>query len=247
MATLHTWSRTLIEHAHIHCLVTEGGLSKDSHWKKRNNGYLLPVRAVMPVFRGKMLAYVHRAIEKGELTIPETMSFQKWKNLRNKLGRKKWNVHIRERYEYGKGVLSYLSRYIRGGAISNRRIVSYKNGEVTFRCRTGRRSKDTMSIPVERFMKRYFNHVPEPYTKIVRYYGLYAPTANEDLEECRRQLCQQPIQVIEEIDWQSYCGKRGNKHPEQCPVCGRKLLRLSDIPRPYYSEPPARNRLRTVA
>ena len=96
IATLHTWSQTLIDHPHIHCLVTEGGL-KDGQWVMKRQGYLLPVRAVMPVFRGKMLSSVDKAVEKGEITLPDALSLQRWKNLRNKLGRVKWNVNIRER------------------------------------------------------------------------------------------------------------------------------------------------------
>ena len=103
IATQHTWSQTLIDHPHIHCLITEGGLSKSGQWIMKRQGYLLPVRAVMPVFRGKMLDYVDKVIDKGEISLPETMTVQKWKNLRNKLGRVNWNGNIRRRYEDGEG------------------------------------------------------------------------------------------------------------------------------------------------
>jgi hypothetical protein len=239
VATLHSWSQTLIEHPHIHCLITEGGVSKDGRWIVRNNGYLLPVRAVMPLFRGKMLAYVDKAVEREEIRLPAAMSLQRWKNLRNKLGRVKWNVHIRERYGYGKGVLTYLSRYIRGGALSNNRIVYERNGEVKFRYRQGDNKQETMKLPVNEFMKRYFNHVPEPYTKVVRYYGIYAPTAKEELAVCREQLGQEPVKEWEELDWQGYYEKRGIEDPVVCPECGRRLVRLAEIPRmPVLYEPP---------
>ncbi len=247
IATHHTWSQTLIDHPHIHCLITEGGLSKDRQWIMRRNGYLLPVRAVMPVFRGKMLDYVNRTIENGQITLPEGMSIQRWKNLKNKLGRVKWNVHIRQRYEYGNGVLTYLSRYIRGGAISNKRIESLKDGAIIFRHRSGESKTEKMELPVNEFLRRYFMHVPEPNTKMVRYYGLYAPTAKEDLAECRRQLAQQPVKEVEEGDWQRYCQDRGTEHPERCPICGKRLVRLGDIPRPKTTGPPDGKRLRYAA
>ena len=238
IATLHTWTQTLMHHSHIHCLITEGGLSKDRQWIQKNNGYLLPVRAVMAVFRGKMLAYVDKAVDRGEIKLPERMSLQRWRNLRNKLGRKKWNVNIRKRYEYGTGVLKYLSRYIRGGSISNKRIVSVRDGKVSFRYRAGEKKGNMMTLPAHEFMKRYFLHVPEPNTKVVRYYGLYAPTAKDELSRCREQLGQQSITEHEEIDWQSYCEGQGEDHPELCPVCGRELVRIADIPRPCLSKPP---------
>ena len=247
IATQHTWSQTLIDHPHIHCLVTEGGLSRNGKWIIKRQGYLLPVRAVMPVFRGKMLDYVDKAVEQGQITVPETMSLQRWKNLRNKLGRVKWNVHIRERYEYGKGVLKYLSRYIRGGAISNQRIHSFKSGAVTFRYRDGDNKSREMELPVDEFLRRYFLHVPEPNTKVVRYYGLYAPTAKEELTACRRELGQDQLKEPEEIEWQGYCERQGDDHPELCPVCGKKLVRLLDIPRPSPSTPPDAKWLRYAA
>lgn len=231
IAALHTWTQTELLHPHIHCLITEGGISKDGQWIIRNNGYLLPVRAVMAVFRGKMLAYMDKAIDKRQLTLPDMMSRQRWTNMRNKLGRVKWNVNIRERYEYGKGVLTYLSRYIRGGAISNKRIESFNGREVRFRYRAGDNKTEYMTLPVDEFIERYFQHVPEPYTKVVRYYGLYAPTAKEELAECRRQLGQQAVEETVELDWQTYCEEHGNDHAERCPVCGRRLVRLDDIPR----------------
>jgi len=247
IATLHTWTQTQLLHSHIHCLITEGGVSKEGKWIKRSNGYLVPVRAVMAVFRGKMLDYIEKAVEKGQIILPESMTKQRWKNLKNKLGRKKWNVNIRERYEYGKGVLTYLGRYIRGGAISNKRIKSISDGKVTFRYRDGDNMTGVMTLSVDDFMKRYFQHVPEPNTKVVRYYGLYAPNKKEELAECRRQLGQEPVKEPDEIGWQDYCGRQGKEHPELCPICGRKLVRLADIPRPIYSEPPDGGRLRAVA
>ena len=108
------------------------------------------------------------------------MTIPQWRNLRNRLGRKKWNVHIRERYDHGRGILIYLSRYIRGGAMSNGRIMSYTEQGVTFSHRSAEATKgDIMTLPVDEFIRRYLLHVPEPNAKVVRYYGLYAPTATD--------------------------------------------------------------------
>ncbi len=231
IATLHTWSQTLILHNHIHCLVTEGGMKEGQWVSTRQKGYLLPVRAVMKVFRGKMLAYLDKAVEKGDLTLPEGMTIRRWKNLRNKLGRVKWNVHIRERYDHGNGVLVYLSRYIRGGAISNKRIESVTDKGVTFRQRAAEApGQMRMTLPDGDFIQRYLLHIPEPHTKVVRSYGLYASTAKDELNLCRSLLGQFPVTAIEAPDWQDYCETKGDEHPELCPVCGRRLIRTLEIP-----------------
>ncbi len=234
IATLHTWSQTMILHPHIHSLVTKGGLNDDRWIGTRQQGYLLPVRAVMAVFRGKFLALLNDAVERGTMTLPAAMTMQQWTNLKNKLGRTKWNVHIRERYDHGKGILIYLSRYIRGGAISNRRIISHANEHVAFSHRAAQ-GRDTMTLPVADFIKRYLLHVPAPHTKRVRYYGLYATTAQEELSLCRSSLGLEPT-MSEEIEWQP---EKRHDYPECCPVCGRPLLRISDPPRGHEVIPHA--------
>jgi Putative transposase/Transposase zinc-binding domain len=124
IAALHTWSQTLVLPPHLHCLVTGGGLTDAGQWHPVRHGFLLPVRVVMAVFRGKLLAAMDAAVQRGTLTLPDGMLLRHWAILRPKLGRQKWNVHIRERYPHGTGVLTYLARYIRGGPLANQRLVA---------------------------------------------------------------------------------------------------------------------------
>src|SRR5262249_46009479 len=128
IAALHTWSQTLVLHPHWHCLVTGGGLTPDGHWQAVRHAFLLPVRVVMAVFRGKMLAAIHQAWACEALVLPEAVRPQQLLNLLTRLGhprKTKWNVHIRERYRHGIGVVMYLARYLRGGPIKNARLVAY--------------------------------------------------------------------------------------------------------------------------
>jgi hypothetical protein len=70
IAALHTWGQTLVLHPHLHCLVTGGGLAGDT-WRAVRNGYLLPARVGMPMFRGKLLAALHTVLDAGQLSLPE--------------------------------------------------------------------------------------------------------------------------------------------------------------------------------
>jgi hypothetical protein len=236
IAALHTWSQTLVLHPHLHCLVTGGGLTDAGQWRPVRNGFLLPVRVVMAVFRGKLLAALRQALAHDQLTLPEGRSRQQMENLLNKLGRTKWNVHIRERYPHGAGVLTYLARYLRGGPLANRRLVACEQGVVTFSYRlNGEGAGDEptpqgrMRVSIEEFIRRYLVHVPPPGTRVVRAYGLYAPTKGADLARCRGQLGQGPVVQPPVLDWQTACRNRGDDHPERCPVCGRRLVRLGVI------------------
>ena len=86
IAALHTWSQTLVLHPHVHCLVTGGGRTPDGAWKAVRNGFLLPARVVMAVFRGKLLAAIRQAVARAELALPEALRPQQLLNLLTRLG-----------------------------------------------------------------------------------------------------------------------------------------------------------------
>jgi hypothetical protein len=251
IATLHTWSQTLLLHPHLHCLVTGGGLSEAGQWVAVRHGFLLPMRVVMAVFRGKLRAAIHQGLADGTLQLPTGQSRQQRENLLNKLGRTKWNVHIRERYAHGAGVLTYLARYIRGGPLSYTRLVACAQGEVTFRYRVNgeggaRPRSGLLTLSMEDFLRRYLLHVPTPGTRVVRSYGLYAPTKGAALAVCRAQLGQEPVVQPLWLDWQTACQEREADHPERCPVCGRWLIRRGVL-LPARRPPPAERPWEAVA
>jgi len=103
-------------------MVTGGGRTSDGPWKAVRNGFLLPARVVMAVFRGKLLAAIRQAFARGALGLPEPMRPQQFINLVNRLGhptKTRWSVRIMERYRHGAGVVTYVARYLRGGPIKN--------------------------------------------------------------------------------------------------------------------------------
>ena len=239
IAALHTWGQTLVLHPHIHSLVTGGGLTEGGQWKTtRKKGFLLPSRVGMEVFRGKLLEGIRRVAVQGKLELPEGMRLQQVYNLLNQLGRKKWHVHIQGRYAHGEGVVTYLARYLRGGPISNRRLIALEGEEVRFRY-TNNRERDEegggkpeiLRLKVEEFLQRLLLHVPEPGTQVVRCYGVYGSGQRKQLESCREQLGQGRVAEVEEMDWQQYCSQRGEEHPERCPVCGRRMVGVVSWPR----------------
>ena len=241
IAALHTWSQTLVLHPHVHCLVTGGGLTTTGSWVAVRNGFLLPARVVMAVFRGKMVAAIRQTFARGALALPEPMRAQQWLNLLNRLGhpaKTKWNVRIMERYRHGTGVVTYLARYLRGGPLKNGRLVAYDGDRVTFTYRARHEEADAesaspqqMTLPVADFLQRWLLHVPVPQTRVVRCYGLYHQTHAEALAVCRTALGQAPMEVPVGLDWQTLCAQRGEAHPERCPTCGQLLVCTSVLPR----------------
>lgn len=241
IAALHTWSQTLVLHPHVHCLVTGGGRTPTGQWVAVRNGFLLPARVVMAVFRGKMLDAIRRALARDALELPETMSPQQWLNLLNRLGHPKkppWNVRIMERYRHGAGVVTSLARYLRGGPIKNARLLACDGERVTFRYRARQEAADDgpaasqhMTLPIAAFLQRVLRHVPVPQTRVVRCYGLYHHTHAEPLAHCRAALGQPPVDVPVRLDWQTAYTQWGDGHPERCPTCGQLLVCTGVIPR----------------
>jgi hypothetical protein len=198
LAALPTWSQTLVLHPHVHCLVTGGGLTPEGQWKAVRHGFLLPVRVVMAVCRGKLLAAIRQALAREALGLPEAIRPQQMRNLLNRLGHPRkttWNVHIRERDRHGAGEVTSLARYLRGGPIKNARLVAYDGDRVTFTCRSRQAEADgaspaapRLTLSVADFLQRWLVHVPVPQTRVVRSYGLYQPTQGEALAVCRAAL-----------------------------------------------------------
>ena len=237
IATLHTWTRTLLLHPHIHCLVTGGGLTAAGQWLAVRNGFLLPMGVVMAVFRGKLRAAIRQGLVQGTLALPEGRSRQQLENLLNKLGRTKWNVHIRERYPHGQGVLIYLARYLRGGPLSNGRLLSCDGQQVVFRYAErakgpgGQATQGTMRLPLEQFIGRLLLHVPPVGAVRVRGWGLYAHSQGAELALCRQQVGHGPVEAPALLESPRDGKGWGEESPERCPVCGQPLVCVALVPR----------------
>lgn len=236
---LHTWGQMLLLHPHIHCLITGGGWDGE-HWKAIENGFLLPVKAVMAEFRKRFIRALRRALEQGELTLPEGCSPQQVHNLLNRVNRVKWNVHIRERYAHGEGVATYLARYLKGGPIGNGRLLAEDGDGITFRYlnnhdkdQHGRGKPDILSLPADEFIGRLLMHVPPSGMHTVRAYGLYAGAKRDELERCRARFGQGAVEIPDTLDWQRFLEElfeaKGEPSPACCPVCGKRLVRTRAI------------------
>jgi len=178
LAALHPWRQPLVLPPPLHCLVTGGGLTADGQWQAVRNGFLLPVRVVMAVCRGKRLAALRQALVREALTLPEAVSPQQMLHLLARLGhprKTKWNVRIMERYRHGAGVGMSLARYRRGGPIKNARLVAWDGDRVTFTGRPrpeeaagGGSSALRLPLSVADLLRRWRRHVPVPQTRVVR-------------------------------------------------------------------------------
>jgi Putative transposase/Transposase zinc-binding domain len=137
LAILHTWGQNLQHHPHVHCVVPGGGLAPDgSRWIACRPGFFLPVRVLSRVFRGKLLALLRSAFDRGRLSFygklvplanPREFQLQLAASARTE-----WVVYAKPPWGGPEQVLKYLSRYTHRVAISNQRLVGLENGDVRF-------------------------------------------------------------------------------------------------------------------
>jgi ribosomal protein L37AE/L43A len=196
LAVLHTWGQSLTLHPHVHCVVTGGGLAPDgSHWVAGRDDFFLPVRVLSRVFRGKFLAGLRSAFQRGRLRFPGRLVAlarpRQFRRLLTETVRTEWVVYAQPPWGGAATVLKYLARYTHKAAISNHRLVALADGRVSFRWKDyahgGKRG--TMALDAVEFVRRFLMHVlPTSFVR-VRHYGLLANRhRHEKLARCRELL-----------------------------------------------------------
>jgi hypothetical protein len=181
LSILHTWGQTLQRHPHIHCVVPGGGLSPDhARWIPSQTHFFLPVKVLSRVFRGKFDAGLRRAFCRNELAF-----HGKCQPLANKkafaaflrtLFQQDWVVYAKAPFGGPEHVLQYLARYTHRVAISNHRLLSVDENQVTFRWKdyAHHNKRRAMTLANDEFLRRFLQHVlPKGFPRI-RYFGWLA-------------------------------------------------------------------------
>jgi hypothetical protein len=200
LAVLHTWGQNLQHHPHVHCVVPGGGLAPDgSRWVACRRGFFLPVRVLSRVFRGKFLARLRAAFDRGKLSFHgQLAALADPGEFRRRLAAvagTEWVVYAKPPFGGPDQVLKYLARYTHRVAISNRRLLALADGEVTFRWKDyahGGKPK-TLTLKAAEFLRRFLLHVlPAGFVRI-RHYGFLANrVCCEKLALCRALLEAEP-------------------------------------------------------
>src|SRR5499433_2035777 len=180
-SVLHTWSQKLTAHPHVHCVVPAGGLSHDhTRWVRSRDNYFLPKQVLAEVFRGKFVDALKEAFQNGQLhfhgdlkLLAQPKIFAAW--LRP-LHRQDWVVYLKRPFGGPEYVLQYLGRYTHRVAISNHRLVSFQDGQVTFHWRDSahHNQQKLRALPVDEFLQRFLLHLlPKGFVRI-RNFGFLA-------------------------------------------------------------------------
>lgn len=232
-AVLHTWTRELLFHPHVHCVVSAGGLSLDgARWVPRER-FLFPAARMKAVFRGRILAGLERLRAEGRIALDDGA----WRSLLRSLPkRRKWVVYVEAPFGRSTHVIRYLGRYTHRIAISDARLLSIDARGVTFRTR----GDDRTTLPPEEFLRRFLMHVlPRGFHKI-RHFGLYGGQAVNGRLALARTLLGDGDGGGDQVDdatdgedldgWASLLEQLTGESPLVCPVCERGRLIVQPLP-----------------
>lgn len=251
VTVLHTWGQNMMEHPHLHCIMPSGGLSSDKqHWihLQKKNKFFVHVKVLSRKFRGKFLAMLKQVYEKNELefkgklsTIIGPLQFERFLT---KLYEKEWVVNIQAPLGKPDKILEYLSRYVFRIAITDRRIVEVKNGNVLFSWKDYRTNRfRKMKLDTDEFIRRFLLHVlPGGFFK-VRYYGIFSSRyRKQNIETAKAILKQEALDLKEEAledgiqtwekqdtIWSEILKTLTNYKKPNCPECKKGHLRFAGV------------------
>ncbi len=246
---LHTWTRDLRFHPHLHCIVTGGGLTADgAAWRSTPQDYLFPVRVLSALFRGKLLAILEQAWRAGRLKLDGIEGFEDpqksdsaWRKLRDKLYKTRWVSYAKPPFGGAAAVYEYLGRYTHRVGLSNHRLLRATDHAVTFRTR----GDQTATLHPVEFLRRFLQHVlPHRFVKL-RHYGLLAPGNVNGRLRLARDLLEAQQGAPAELppanaatpreDWRALLLRRAGIDVTSCPLCkGPLTSRL--LGRPHFED-----------
>ena len=210
LGVLHTWSRQLVFHPHIHYIVPGGFLSENQlRWiRLKDPTFLLPETVLSRRTRS-----LFRAALKTRPELFAQTPAAAW--------RKEWIVNT-QAVGSGEKALGYLAQYVQRTALSSQRIVKEEHGRTTFNYK----SRDTggwktLTLDTPEFLRRFLQHVLPAGFHRVRYYGWWSPAAKTRW-----------ARILALLDWREPAAPP--KRPAwsmTCPCCGKPMERIAALPR----------------
>jgi len=235
---LHTWSQTLLDHYHVHCIVTGGGMNlKGNGWTGTGNRYLFPVKALSKVFQGKFRGGLNQLFVQKKLTFQGQLKHlatpRSFGSLLAQIAQKNWNVYARRPFAGPEQVLKYLSRYTHRVALGNRRLVKFEPtaGKLTFSYKVRRGEavplEKTMELDLGEFVRRFCLHLlPHRFVKL-RHYGLLSNRGRQErLAKIKALLCPKEQNPTGEEEPGEGSANESCSPRLLCPKCGKRALVL---------------------
>src|ERR1039458_3971902 len=226
-SVLHTWNQRLQLHPHVHCVVPAGGLSLDrTRWIRSRPRFFLPIQVLRRVFRGKFVAALKSAFQHGQLHLSGNLALLTQPNIfaawLRPLFRKHWMVYCKPPFGGPEYVLQYLGRYTHRVAISNHRLISFADDQVTFRWRDSAHNHQqrVMSLSLDEFLTRFLLHLlPKGFVRI-RHFGILTNRRRATLLP----LCRRALAALQPQTQPQASTAKETRPLWLCPNCGGPMV-----------------------
>lgn len=243
-AILHTWGQNLHFHPHLHCVIPGGGIAPDqTRWISSKLRFFLPVKVLSRLFRRLFLLALEKAFDTDQLQFHGGIEALRERSAfvlhLAPLSKAEWVVHAKPPFGGPAHVLEYLGRYTHRVAISNDRLLSHENGQVTFRYKDyrlhGREKQKVMTLSEDEFTRRFLTHILPPGFQKIRFFGFLSHRRRkQQLAHCRK-LLQTPAQELlpQPEDYRELYQALTGRSLKRCPACGAAAMRCVLITHPY--------------
>jgi Putative transposase/Transposase zinc-binding domain len=231
LMSLHTWGRNLSYHPHLHCLISAGGVDDNGQWVAHHGKWLLGLKPLEALYRGKVLAALRAALRDHTLQLPSISTDKYWLDELARQQNAQWNVRVCPVYEHGRGVALYLARYAKGGPLPQSKVLQSDGKLVRLLYRDHRAGKRRwLTLPIHQFIERVLWHAPPRGVHTTRHAGLYSTPMREQHANAARTLGVQPKSPAPPTALPSAapCPPTEGTPPAtstRCPQCGGPMLR----------------------
>lgn len=221
ISVLHTFGETKEFHCHIHMILSWGGVDK-THCIEQIKGDYVNYGFIQKKFRCKFEdrlvgLYDSGALEHGFKSRADFLGFLKRTNKNN------WRIHLEASMAIPSEVIRYIGRYSKRACLSEYKITNIEGESITFKYKDYK-NLDIYGNPIVReltlhyteFFPRLLQHVPLPYFRLVRYYGVYAARSKAILKRCYKEYLPEPMD--DQIEEECYEMAENPKHCSTCNV-----------------------------
>jgi len=203
ISVLHTFGETKEFHSHIHMILSWGGMNSN-HWIEQIKGEYVNYEFIQTKFRCKFEDKLVELFDSNALWQKFEGRIEFLRFLK-RINKNKWRVHFEPAMDNASQVIRYIGRYSKRACLSEYKITNIQGEYITFKYKdykdldfNGKPIVKELRLHYTEFFPRLLQHVPVPYSRLVRYYGVYAARSKAILNSCYKD--HQPVPVIEEED-----------------------------------------------
>jgi len=228
ISVLHTFGETKKYHVHVHMIVSWGGIHKQTKTLQQIKGDYVNYGFLKGKFRCKYEDQLIAMFDRG--TLQHSFSDRKaFLHFIKRINSKRWVIKLEPPMEIPTQVVRYIGRYSKRACLSEYKITKMEGEVIAFRYKDNK-AKDGNNKPIEKelelhyrdFFPRLLQHVPLPYFRLVRYYGLYSNRATIPQEYLYAE--KEEAEKENPNNWETLQLEKTGENPLICTQCNKRRI-----------------------